>query len=114
MPWQEDAMWRCLQAVLVGLVLAACSTPPIGHRDLLNFLRDGATRRDDVYLHLGEPSARYEDSGILAYRIGRDDGGYFSAGGSRADWSIAPWSLVLAFDSGGVLVRHSLVEVRPR
>jgi hypothetical protein len=100
------------QAALLVFVLAACSTP-VGHKDLLDFLSDGLTRREDVLLKLGEPSARFEESRIVTYRLGRDDGGYFPAGGPRSDWSAAPYSLVLVFDSNGILTRHSLVEVQP-
>jgi hypothetical protein len=103
-----------MTAALACLLLAACSTAPIGHKDLLDFLNDGVTRRDDVYLKLGEPSARFEDLRILTYRIGKDDGGYFPAGGPRGDWSGLPYSLVLVFDSSGILTRHALVEVRSR
>jgi len=101
------------RAALLVFVLAACSTPPVGHQDLLAFLSDGLTRREDVLLKLGEPSARFEEARIVTYRLGRDDGGYFPAGGARSDWSAAPYSLVLVFDSNGILTRHSLVEVQP-
>ena len=108
-------MFRSIRrrAALLVFVLAACSTPPVGHKDLLDFLSDGLTRREDVLLKLGEPSARFEESRIVTYRLGKDDGGYFPAGGPRSDWSAAPYSLVLVFDSNGILTRHSVVEVQP-
>jgi len=102
-------------AVILAVALSACAGPhvnrDIGRKDLLDFLSDGVTRREDVMLKLGEPSAQYEASRILTYRLGKDDTGYFPASGPRSDWSATPYSLVLVFDSAGVLARHSLVGV---
>jgi len=93
------------------LFLAACASAPVGNKSLLEFLNDGVTRREDVYLSLGEPSAQYEASRIVAYRLAHDEGGY-SLAGRRADWAGVRYNLVLVFDAGGVLQRHALVEVR--
>lgn len=49
----------------------------MGQRDLLDFLEDGRTTREDALLALGDPSASYETGRILTYRLARDDGGYF-------------------------------------
>jgi hypothetical protein len=97
--------------VVVCLVFAACATAPVGRRDLLDFLDDGATLREDVHLHLGEPSARYEGSRIYAYRLAKDEAGYVIVG-RRDNWAGVQYNLMLVFDGGGVLRRHSLVEVR--
>jgi hypothetical protein len=95
------------------LVLAACATsPPIGKKDLLNFLSDGVTRRDDVLLKLGEPSTTYESMRILAYRLRKDEAGYVLVN-FRTAWSAASYSLILVFDDQGVLRQHALVEVNP-
>lgn len=94
-----------------GLVLAACATEPTGRADLLDFLHDGATPRDEVYLHLGEPSAQYENGRILAYRLKSDEGGY-SAVAKRDDWSGTKFSLILVFDDSARLAKHSLVPVQ--
>lgn len=100
-------------AVLLAALLSACATPPNGRSDLLDFLADGRTQREEVILRLGDPAAQYEGNRIQTWRLAKDDGGYFLAGGPRSDWSAAPYSLVLVFDASGVLERHSLVQVRP-
>lgn len=110
-----DAMkaWSVLRSLAaVCFLLAACASQPIGHKDMLDFLSDGTTRREEVQLKLGEPSAQYESSRMLAYRLGEDQGGYVLIG--RGDnWRGVRYSLILLFDADGVLRRHSLVEVRP-
>ncbi len=106
---------RLRQLVASSLVaLAACATTPVGHKDLLSFLADGVTRKEEVYKNLGSPSAQFEESRILTYRLGQNKGGFFAASAPRDDWSTYRYSLVLVFDSGGILTRHSLVEVRPK
>ncbi|MDH5536038.1 MAG: hypothetical protein OEZ08_10780 [Betaproteobacteria bacterium] len=100
--------------LLVALVaaLAGCaSTPPIGKKDLLTFLHDGKTTREDVMLHLAEPSAIFEGGRIITYRLDEDEGGYTIAGARTQGWC-CKYSLVLSFDEKGVLRRHSLVRVK--
>ena len=99
-----------LPLLIIVLGLAACATP-VGRKDLLEFLADGVTRRDDVRLKLGEPSAQYEGARILAYRLATDDGGYVLVG-QRDNWLGVQYSLILVFDDEAVLRRHSLVAVR--
>ena len=103
---------------IVLLLLAACASEPVGHKDLLDFLSDGATRREDVQLKLGEPIARYESDRILAYRLSVDEAGYVLVKPRNLqvhnlinDWKGVRYSLILVFDQNGVLRRHSLVEV---
>ncbi len=96
---------------LVLVLLGACASTPVGQADLLTFIEDGRTTREQVFLALGEPSSTYEDGRILTFRLGRDDGGYFlveKAPGFRT----VQYSLVLAFDDAGLLRRHSLVTVK--
>jgi hypothetical protein len=95
---------------LTCVVLVACAAP-IGRKDLLDFLEDGVSRREDIRLKLGEPSAEYEDSRVLAYRLRKDDAGYVLVG-RRDSWYGIQYNLMLAFDGDGVLRRHSLVEIR--
>ena len=100
---------RCI--VVLCLALAACASAPTGRKDLLDFLNDGVTRREDVHLNLGEPSARYEGSRIFAYRLVKDEAGYVIVG-RRDTWYGVQYNLMLVFDGEGVLRRHSLVEIR--
>jgi hypothetical protein len=98
----------------IGLaLLAACSAPGLqGQADLLGFLQDGATRREEVHTRLGEPNASYEGDRILAYRLVRDEAGYVLVRGRRlVDWREVRYNLMLAFDAQGVLRRHALIEV---
>lgn len=97
--------------VCVCLILVACATVPAGRKDLLDFLNAGVTLRDDVRLNLGEPSAEYEGSRVLAYRLRQTDTGYVLVG-RRDTWYGVQYNLMLVFDGDGVLRRHSMVEVR--
>lgn len=88
-----------------------CSTAPIGRGDLLDFLKDGASTKEDIFLQLGDPNATYEDSRILTYRLSRDEKGWV-VHGNATNWFGITANLVLVFDDQGVLRRHSLVQVR--
>jgi hypothetical protein len=98
---------------MAGLMaaLAGCASTSIGKQNLLDFLQDGTTTREEVMLHLAEPSATFEGGRILTYRLDRDEGGYTLMGTKSARWS-GKFSLVLAFDEKGVLRRHALVRVQ--
>jgi len=107
-------------AWLMALVLTSCvSAPPKGQANLLCFLTDGQTTRQDVIVTLGQPSARFEKERILTYRLGYDpkNHGYYMVEReppTESGWSTwwhAKYSLVLVFDDTGVLRKHSLVEV---
>lgn len=102
----------CLN-VMVALttILAGCGVTPVGDPQLLAFLKDGATTREDVYLHLAEPSATFEGGHILSYLLDEDKGGYILMRRREKAWN-GKFSLVLAFDEHGVLRRHALVRVR--
>mgnify|MGYP006279726241 FL=1 len=106
----DKTLRGALAAALIAL--AGCAAAPAGQPGLLAFIVDGTTRREDVLLRLGEPGATYENARILAYRLRRDERGYLLA--SQHDgWAGVHYSLVLVFDTGGVLQRHALVTVNP-
>lgn len=107
------ALARCVAAGGLALLAACASPPPHGRVDLLDFLQDGTTRRADVQLRLGEPAAMFEGERILAYRLGRDAGGYLLLKGG-SDWRQVRHNLMLVFDPQGVLQRHSLVDIESR
>jgi hypothetical protein len=96
--------------LLVALV-SACATTPLGRADLLDFIEDGKTSREQTYLSLGEPTSLYEEGRILCFRLGQDGGGYFVVGKGWG-WAGIKTSLIMAFDDEGVLSRHSLVQVK--
>lgn len=93
-------------------LIAGCASTPAGRGDLLDFIADGRTRREELLLKFGEPSASFEDARIVAYRLRRDDGGYLLSRW-RENWAGVHYSLVLVFDAGGLLQRHALVTVNP-
>ncbi|GAB7542856.1 hypothetical protein CS8_025250 [Cupriavidus sp. 8B] len=95
----------------LAILLVACGTPVVGTPQLLSFLQDGSTTREDVYLHLAEPSATFEAGRIHTYLLDEDQAGYILMHRSGKEWN-GKYSLVLAFDEHGVLRRHSLVRIR--
>ena len=96
---------------LVMLGFAACAAPVSrGQKGLIDFIRDGATTRQEVLAHLGEPGATYERERVLTYRLGRDAGGDYVLP-NKSDWNGVCSNLVLAMDGNGVLRQHSLVQV---
>jgi len=102
---------------LLLLALAGCATPPVvpgASPDLLKFLQDGASTREQIMLTLGQPSATYEQEKILTYRVGENkaQGYYLVTPSQLRQWEDVRYSLVLVFDAGGTLQRHSLVAVQ--
>jgi hypothetical protein len=108
---------KILAILILTLTLVGCVTgPPRGRADLLNFLADNQTTKQEVILQLGQPSGRFESERILAYRLGHEsgNGGYYVVerlSGAEPFWANAKYSLVLVFDGQNVLRKHSLVEV---
>ena len=102
--------WMVLCMLLIQ-TLTGCATEPIGNRQLLDFLQDGKTSREEVILHLAEPSASFEGGRIVTYRLDEDTGGYTIRNAKSDGWS-EKFSLVLSFDEHGVLHKHSLVRVK--
>lgn len=99
---------------LIALVMAfsvGCATAPVGREDLLGFIQEGVSTREEVILQLGDPNALYEDSRILTYRLSRDEKGWILRDATKG-WYGVLVNLVLVFDDRGVLRRHSLVQVR--
>lgn len=98
--------------VLLVSGLAACAPFATGRPDLLDFLADGTTRRDEVLLRLGQPASTLEGDRVLMYRVGQDRDGYFLDPGQvhPAPW-YRPCCLVLIFGADGILSRHSLVTL---
>lgn len=107
-------------AVVLSVFLAGCASTPLkGQPDLLNFVADGKTSKEEALLKLGAPSAKFSGERILTYRLGLEpkNHGYYVVGRMSADsgwtsWAGVKYSLVLVFDDAGVLQKHSLVEVR--
>ena len=104
--------YRSRLLIAVAMVFSVgCSTTPIGRGDLLDFLKDGVSTREDIILHLGDPNAMYEHSRILTYRLSQDETGWFLRDNTK-NWYGVLVNLVLVLDDQGVLKRHSRVQVR--
>lgn len=102
---------RGVAALASTMILAACATAPFGQADLLDFIGDGQTTREDALMRLGAPSASYENERIVTYRLGKDKGGFYPVAKRQGFYDVE-YSLVLAFDDTGVLKRHSLVALK--
>lgn len=103
---------KAVLTIVLGLLVAACETAPrIGRVDLLDFIQDGRTTREQTYLQLGEPAGSYENGRVLAYRLGKDAGGSFIVA-KALGFKGATTNLMLVFDERGVLSRHSLVQIK--
>lgn len=105
---------------LAVLWLVGCATaPPVRSRsDLLDFLTEGKTKKEEVLTTLGQPSGRFESQKILTYRLGYEpkSNGYYVVEREPTPsgwpmWTLTQCSLVLVFDDVGVLQKHSLVKV---
>lgn len=109
----RDVLMNLISPMFAWLtvLLAACATVETGDPELLAFLRDGSTTREDVYLHLAEPVETFEGGRILAYHVTQDKTGYTVATRRTNTWNVR-FSLVLSFDERGILRRHSLVPVK--
>jgi hypothetical protein len=113
-----------LAVTLLAFCGCAATQPPIPppgqlERDHLDFIRDGATSREQVLLRLGIPSAQFEGARIMTYRlffngtdllplpveVSTEDPRYRT-------WSQPTYNLVLVFDGRNFIERHSFIKVR--
>lgn len=96
---------------LITILMMGCANQPRDMK-LLSFMNDGTTTRSETLLQLGQPTARFESDRILTYRIGGDaQAGYFISK-NTSTWIDTNYSLVLVFDTNGILESHSLVHVQ--
>ncbi len=110
--------------MVAWLLLVGCATrhPPGISPDptLLEFLKEGSTRRTEVVNRLGAPSTLFEQDRVLTYRVAGDPKkglwirervwDHYSQ--LNAGWIGVNYSLVLVFDENGLLRRQSLVAVQ--
>jgi len=109
------------------MLVAGCASPKVQtadplillKSDLLSFIQDGVTTREEALLKLGIPSAQMEGEKILMYQLRADQEGKWHlvaplwnvTTGLRA-WREGTCSLVLVFGGDGVLQKHSLVTAQ--
>jgi len=103
-----------LAVATMVLLAQACATvdKPSPDPHLLNFLREGQTKREDIALRFGPPSRTLEQERVLFYRLGQNQKGYFIREARYENWAEVRHSLVLVLDEQGVLQKHSLVPLR--
>jgi hypothetical protein len=114
-------------SIALIIMVASCATPHIQPTDtkllfnseLIGFIQDGITTREEVVLKLGTPSAQFEGEKILTYQLRFDQTGNWhllapqiSATTGLREWREEACSLVLVFGADGVLRKHSLVEAK--
>jgi hypothetical protein len=109
--------WKCFGASILlcfffSLVVGCVTSTSFSNKALLDFLEDGKTSKESVFLKLGQPTGAYNGERIITYKVGGDkEKGYFIL--DRAvGWTDSKYSLVLVFDEDLILRRHSLVQVR--
>jgi hypothetical protein len=104
----------CLLVAITLLISGCASTGKSpGNPQLISFLQDGQTSRQEILARLGCPTLTMEDESILFFRLGEDrGGGYFIRELDKERWAGVRYSLVLILDDAGVLKEHSLVNVR--
>ena len=109
---KPDAVFCILAISAFALMIGCAHVPPVpADKNLLSIVTVG-TSREAIVLKLGEPSTTLENGRILAYRIGEDKGeGYFLLD-RQVHWANTKYSLVLVFDEKGILIKHTLVQVR--
>jgi hypothetical protein len=112
-------------ALSLIILTIGCATPTLQpadpqllfKSDMLSFIRDGVTTREEVVVKLGIPSAQIEGDRILMFQMRADKEGKWhltapqwnATTGLRA-WATGTCSLVLVFGEDGVLRKHSLVR----
>jgi hypothetical protein len=103
---------------LTCVVVSSCASSPKGDPNLLGFLSDGYTTRQQVIERLGEPSKALEQGRICTYRLNHNPAGYALVWPSTTNEWGYDWgkdmrlSLVLIFDQNGLLQQHSLVRIQ--
>ena len=116
-----------ISAMAIIILGTGCATPRVQPADpellfkseLLAFIREGVTTREEVVIKLGIPSAQLEGDKILMYQLWADEAGKWhliapqvnATTGLRA-WRKGVCSLVLVFGGDGVLQKHSLVKAQ--
>lgn len=107
----------CFGLGVLAALLGGCAGPEPIHgarTDLLSFLKDGHTRREEVIMTLGQPSGSFEKERILTYRVGFDSaqGYYIVSPKDMRPWGGVRYSLVLIFEENGLLRAQKLVAVQ--
>jgi hypothetical protein len=102
------------KAFLIFLLPLICSCSHLAKVDLdetdelLLFIRNDQTTRQEIENRLREPHKVFEGGRISTYLIGENDEGYSVVN----HYEVAIYHLVLVFGSDEVVKKHSLIQVR--
>ena len=87
---------------------------------LASLVQDGRTTRGQAAEQLGKPQCKLEGGRVAIYRLGHGGQGNLQAmprdvreAPGPKDFPLDQYSLVLVFDSAGMLTRHSVVPLFP-
>jgi hypothetical protein len=115
-------LWLPIVSMTAGCAtshLQTADTQVLIHSELMGFIQDGTTTREEALLKLGMPSAQFEGEKILTYQLNADQTGKWhlvapqmNAITGLRQWRQGTCSLVLVFDGEGILRKHSLVEAK--
>jgi hypothetical protein len=89
------------------------ASPEVAH-DLLPFLENGKTRRDEIQKILGNPSFESERDRVIAYRVAPDGLGSLESvvWEGTFGWKRTQYNLVLAFNAEQILEKHALIQMK--
>ena len=124
----EKGSIRGLQLIMLAMAIVllatGCATPHVQSADpqllfkseLLGFIQDGVTTREELVVKLGIPSAQFEGEKILIYQLWADQAGKWHLVSSQISSNYGSMvsqtgmsSLVLVFGDDGVLRKHNMV-----
>jgi hypothetical protein len=105
--------------IVTALLVAGCAASTVAPADplvvseVLPYIRDGKTSRNEVLRRLGDPDYRHEGGRIVAYKM------WMCAGEEQVPFSSktrcrdhGTYNLVLVFGPRNLVEQHSLVRVK--
>jgi hypothetical protein len=109
-----SAIVICAVALVVGCQSTASVSPNVSaDPNLLAFLDRQPVTQADVLSHLGAPSATFEESKVLTYRMAQSGNGFSIVRQATWNgWKGVSYDLGLAFDDAGTLRQRALIEIR--
>ncbi len=116
---------RVLAFLCLPVLVLACAQKYYYENDIelqqkwLPFVEDGTSTKREIEQTLGQPTTRYEDGKIWAYSIQLTEARAGEIGILEPETTGIPesyvghYSLVLVFDEKNILIRHSLLRIKP-
>lgn len=114
-------LWARVLSFLLMLGAGGCSwsarpASPELQQQVLPWLEDGDTTRDEVEAVFGKPGYECSRERITAYRLSLDGSGRLIPVPREGQfgWTGAQFNLVLAFDADRVLEEHVLIQLKEK